>query len=114
MATASGSSTARNCKQLILDMIDQQIERHLDEFLDQDYGAATFAQWAGSSWPSSSRPATSRGSTLPPPQRHAADEALRMAEGQVSTRSTKTCPRTKNRASGTGKRWPSWSTPAGS
>src|SRR5271169_322206 len=36
-----------SCKQLILDMIDRQIEQNLTVFLDKDYGAETFAKWAG-------------------------------------------------------------------
>ena len=28
----------RNCKQLILEMIDEQVDRHLEEFLAKDYG----------------------------------------------------------------------------
>ena len=27
-----------NCKQLIMEMIDEQVDRHLDEFLAKDYG----------------------------------------------------------------------------
>ncbi len=36
-----------NCKTRILEMIDAQIDRHLDEFLDKDYGPSSFAKWAG-------------------------------------------------------------------
>src|SRR5512140_1767408 len=36
-----------DCKELILDMIDGQIDHYLDEFLAKDYGAESFAQWAG-------------------------------------------------------------------
>src|SRR5208283_2725237 len=35
-----------DCKQLILEMIEQQIEHYLNQFLDKDYGAETFAGWA--------------------------------------------------------------------
>ena len=34
-----------NCKHLILEMIDQEIDHHLDQFLDRNYGLETFAQW---------------------------------------------------------------------
>ena len=37
-----------NCKQLILEMIDEQIEQYLSTILDKDYGSETFAKWAGS------------------------------------------------------------------
>ncbi|MBN2217154.1 MAG: SEC-C domain-containing protein, partial [Pirellulales bacterium] len=36
-----------DCKQLILDMVDRQIEHYLREFLNRDYGSDSFAQWAG-------------------------------------------------------------------
>src|SRR5437667_8208147 len=36
-----------NCKELILDMIAGQVDHQIDEFLDRDYGCASFASWAG-------------------------------------------------------------------
>jgi preprotein translocase subunit SecA len=36
-----------NCKELILQMVRQQVERHLTSFLDREYGLATFVTWAG-------------------------------------------------------------------
>lgn len=36
-----------NCKVLILDMIDEQIDEALERFLADDYGAASFAEFAG-------------------------------------------------------------------
>ena len=104
-----------NCKQLILEMIDEQIDRHLDEFLDQGLRRRHVRQVGRRrSWASSSMPRDFRGLDFAAAQRVAKDEAERRPKARSSTRSRKTCPRTKNRASGTGKRWPSWSTPAGS
>ncbi|MCL2709999.1 MAG: SEC-C metal-binding domain-containing protein [Planctomycetaceae bacterium] len=37
-----------NCKELIFEMIDAQVDKHLGEFLDKDYGAASFAAWVQS------------------------------------------------------------------
>ncbi len=37
-----------NCKQLIVDMIEGQIEHYLSTILDKNYGAETFAKWASS------------------------------------------------------------------
>ena len=31
------------CRELILEMVDRQIDQHIDTFLDRDYGAQTFA-----------------------------------------------------------------------
>jgi preprotein translocase subunit SecA len=36
-----------NCKSKVLDMIIQQVNHHVGEFLDKDYGSSTFAKWAG-------------------------------------------------------------------
>jgi len=35
-----------NCKRLILEMIDKQVDHYLDQFLAKDYGSETFAKWA--------------------------------------------------------------------
>ncbi len=36
-----------NCKELILDMIQEQLDKYLDELLAPDYGPATFCKWVG-------------------------------------------------------------------
>ena len=72
-----------NCKQLILDMIEQQIDRYLDQFLDKDYGAASFAEWAGSQLSIELDPRDFRNMDFALAETHAKDEAERMAEGQA-------------------------------
>ena len=73
-----------NCKQLILDMIDQQVDHYLDQFLDKDYGTETFAELGGqAAGASNSTPAISAAWISPRPSIYARDEAERMAEGQV-------------------------------
>jgi preprotein translocase subunit SecA len=72
-----------NCKLLIMEMIDQQITRHIDEFLDKNYGGATFAQWAGGMLGVELEARDFQGIDLTAAQRLARDEATRMAEGQV-------------------------------
>jgi preprotein translocase subunit SecA len=72
-----------NCKQLILDMIAQQIEHYLDEFLAKDYGAGTFAEWASKQLAVELEPKDFRGMDFDSAQRFAKDEADRMIEGQV-------------------------------
>jgi preprotein translocase subunit SecA len=37
-----------NCKLLVMEMIDEQVDRHINEFLAKDYGTSSFAEWAGS------------------------------------------------------------------
>ncbi len=36
-----------NCKTLVMEMIDEQVDRYIAEFLAGDYGTGTFAEWAG-------------------------------------------------------------------
>ena len=64
-------------------MIDHQVDTYLADFLDKDYGAATFAKGAGGGWASNSIRAISAASTINPPLARAKDEAARQAEGQI-------------------------------
>ncbi len=72
-----------NCRDLILDMIDEEIERHFGEFLDKDYGAASFAAYAGSQFNCEFDARDFRGLHFADAQRLAADRAERQAETQV-------------------------------
>ncbi|HEX3659207.1 MAG TPA: SEC-C metal-binding domain-containing protein [Pirellulales bacterium] len=72
-----------NCKIKVLEMIEAQIDRHLDDFLDKDYGAATFAKWAGGELGTELDPRSYRGLDFQSAERTAKDEAERQAEGQV-------------------------------
>jgi preprotein translocase subunit SecA len=71
------------CKLLILKMIDQQIERYLDQFLDKDYGTETFAGWASKELGVEFDARNFRGLDFSSAETLARDEAERMAEGQV-------------------------------
>jgi len=72
-----------NCKQLILDMIDRQIEHNLTVFLDKDYGAETFAKWAGNLLSVELESKEFRNLDFQTAQQQAKDEAERIAESQV-------------------------------
>jgi len=72
-----------NCKQLIMEMIDLQIDQHLDEFLDKDYGTSTFAKWAGSRLSVELDERDYRNLDFATASRQAKDEAARLAESQV-------------------------------
>jgi preprotein translocase subunit SecA len=72
-----------NCKQLILEMIDQQVEEYLDRFLDKDYGTETFAEWAGKELAVELEARDFRGMDFQLAENYAKDQAERMAEGQV-------------------------------
>ena len=72
-----------NCKQLILDMIDGQIDHFVDQFLDREYGPETFAGWAGKELATELDARDFRGMDFADAGRHAKDEAERMIQGQV-------------------------------
>ncbi len=72
-----------NCKQLILEMINDQVDRHFDEFLAKDYGTDTFATWVSGQLAVELEPRDFRGLDFATAARFARDEAARMAEGQV-------------------------------
>ncbi|MCG2684395.1 MAG: SEC-C domain-containing protein [Planctomycetales bacterium] len=72
-----------NCKQLILKMIDGQIDHYLDQFLDKDYGAETFAGWASKLLSVELEARDFRGMDFAAAELQARDNAERMAEGQV-------------------------------
>jgi len=72
-----------NCKLLILDMINEQVDHHLGEFLSENYGTDTFAEWASGQLVVELEPRDFRGLDFTAASRQAKDEALRMAEGQL-------------------------------
>ncbi|MCE9630595.1 MAG: preprotein translocase subunit SecA, partial [Planctomycetia bacterium] len=72
-----------NCKDLILQMIADQVDRHLAEFLDRDYGCASFAAWAGSRLGVEFDARDFRETDFQSAQEYARDQAERMAESQI-------------------------------
>ncbi|MCA9203196.1 MAG: SEC-C domain-containing protein, partial [Planctomycetales bacterium] len=72
-----------NCRLLIVDSVHDQVEHHLNTFLDRDYGVESFARWAGSKLSAQLTPKDFRGMDFEQADRYAKDEAERMAETQV-------------------------------
>ncbi|HUU59663.1 MAG TPA: SEC-C metal-binding domain-containing protein, partial [Phycisphaerae bacterium] len=72
-----------NCKNLILEMIDQQTDHYLDQFMAKDYGTETFADWAGKELTVELDARDFRGMDFEAAETYAKDEADRMVEGQV-------------------------------
>ena len=72
-----------NCKTRILEMIDRQIERFLENFLAKDYGATTFAAWAGNELSTEFDPRDFRGLDFAAARDRAKDEAERSIDKQV-------------------------------
>jgi preprotein translocase subunit SecA len=71
------------CKQLILEMIDQQIEHYLGTFLDRDYGPESFAKWAGGLLTVELDPRDFRGLDFATAESLAKEQAERAAETQI-------------------------------
>jgi preprotein translocase subunit SecA len=72
-----------NCRQLIMDMIREQIDYYLDQFQAKNYGEETFAQWAGKELGVELEAKDFRGVDYASAESYAKDHAERMAEGQV-------------------------------
>ena len=72
-----------NCKDLIIEMIEEQIGHYLDTFLDKNYGAESFAGWASNLLSVELDPKDYRNIDFQAAEIQARDDAERMAEGQV-------------------------------
>ncbi len=72
-----------NCRELILEMIDDQVDRHLDEYLELDFGPDSFATWAGTQLGVEFEGRDFRDMDFRAASSYAIDEAERMVEGQV-------------------------------
>jgi preprotein translocase subunit SecA len=72
-----------DCKQLIMDMIDQQIEHYLGQFLDRDYGPETFASWTSNVLSAELDPRDYRRMSFEQAVDVAKDSAARIVQSQV-------------------------------
>ena len=72
-----------NCKELIFEMIDAQVDKHLGDFLDKDYEAASFAAWVGAKMNTEFETKDFRGLEFQQAEEFAVDHAKRMAESAV-------------------------------
>ncbi|MAT72797.1 MAG: preprotein translocase subunit SecA [Planctomycetaceae bacterium] len=72
-----------NCRELMLELIDEQIDHALDTLLDPDYGAESFAAAAGSALGVQLEARDYRNTSYDDAARLATSEALRQAESQV-------------------------------
>lgn len=81
-----------DCKQLILEMIHGEIDRHLDQFLDRDYGTESFCEWVSKQLSVEFDARDFRGMDFPTAENHARDAAERAAETQVFEMSEENLP----------------------
>ena len=71
------------CKDLIFEMIGDQVDHFIDTFLSRDYGTETFANWAGGLFGVELDARDFRGLEFEEAEQTAKDEAHRMAEAQI-------------------------------
>ena len=71
------------CRELILEMVDRQIDQHIDTFLDKDYGSQAFSGWASSALSCELESADFRGLVPDEAIRIAHEQATRQAEAQI-------------------------------
>jgi len=72
-----------SCRDLIIDMVREQVGFYIDMFLDRDYGVETYTKWAGNRLSTSLEPRDYRGMDFASADIYAKEQAERMAETQV-------------------------------
>jgi preprotein translocase subunit SecA len=72
-----------DCKEMILEMVDRQIDENIGTFLDKDYGPQTYASWASGQLSCELDGTDFRGLTPEEAERLAVDEATRQSETQI-------------------------------
>ena len=72
-----------DCKEMILEMVDRQIDENIGSFLDKDYGPQTYASWAAGQLSCELDGNDFRGLSPEEAERLAADEAVRQSETQI-------------------------------
>jgi len=81
-----------NCRELIREMIDQQIKEHLTEFLAPDFGPTTFAAEAGRLLSVKLQPRDFQSADFASAEQTARDEAEREAESDLRDALTENLP----------------------
>jgi preprotein translocase subunit SecA len=72
-----------NCRDVVLEMLEKEIKRHVDLFMQRDFGVDTFAKWAGSKLGVQFEGRDFRGMNSDEADVFARDEAERQAETQI-------------------------------
>ena len=72
-----------NCRDIILEQVDQQVDSLVKMFLHRDFGVETFAKFASGRFSMQFEPRDFRGMDFDQAERYAKDEAERMAETHV-------------------------------
>ncbi|MCR9118062.1 MAG: preprotein translocase subunit SecA, partial [bacterium] len=73
-----------NCREIITDMIHEEVNSHIESFLDRDYGVESFAEYASRKLSTAfESPTQFRGMMISDAENFAKSEAERMAESDI-------------------------------
>ena len=72
-----------NCKEMLLEMVESEIDHHIDEYLEKDFGVESFAEFAGKKLSTKLDAKQFRGTDFATAETVAREEAERMAETQI-------------------------------
>jgi preprotein translocase subunit SecA len=72
-----------NCRDVVLEMIEKQIELHVEQFLEKDYGIDTYAKWAMQQVSAKFEGRSFRGMEPHEAEQFVRDDAYHQAESQV-------------------------------
>jgi len=72
-----------DCREIVLDMVDRQIDQNIGTFLDKDYGTQTFAAWASERLACELEAGDYRGMTPEEAERLAVEEAVRQSGAMI-------------------------------
>src|SRR5262245_48292124 len=81
-----------NCRSVILDMLNKQIDQQLDALLQRDYGPGVFAAFAAQKLAAEFEPRDFRGMNFDEAEQYAKSEAERAAEGHVQDATDENLP----------------------
>ncbi|WP_153557539.1 preprotein translocase subunit SecA [Roseimaritima sediminicola] len=73
-----------SCRKMILSQIEQQIDQHVEEFLDENYGPTSYANWAGGQLGCQLEPRDYRGLDARTADQYSREQAERAAEAAVA------------------------------
>jgi preprotein translocase subunit SecA len=72
-----------DCRALVLEMVDRQVDQYVGTFLDKDYGPQSYATWASGQLACELDAADFRGLNAEEAERLATDQAIRQSETQI-------------------------------
>lgn len=82
-----------SCRKMLLAQIRQQIEKHVEEILDEDYGSTSYANWAGAQLNCVLEPKDFRGLDPQTADQYSREQAERAAEAAINEAMEENLPR---------------------